>query len=204
MHGYRYPTHEQRLAEIAQAVGFEQISVSHRVAPLIKLIGRGDTTVVDAYLSPVLRRHVERLQDEAGETVEALFMQSNGGLAGSGAFHGKDAILSGPAGGIVGMAVTAREAGFDRVIGFDMGGTSTDVSHYAGVYERDSETDDRRRPHPRADDAHPYSGSGRRFDLRLRRGAVCRRSAFGGGGAGADGLSPGRAAHRHRLQCAAG
>lgn len=140
MHGYRFPAHEQAVAEIAREIGFTQISVSHRVAPLIKLIGRGDTTVVDAYLSPVLRRYVEGLQAGIGERVEALFMQSNGGLVGATHFSGKDAILSGPAGGIVGMAKTAEQAGFDAIIGFDMGGTSTDVSYYAGQYERDSET----------------------------------------------------------------
>ena len=140
MHGYRHPSHEARLAAIARAIGFTQVSVSHEVAPLIKLIGRGDTTLVDAYLSPVLRAYVEGLRDEAGGAVDMLFMQSNGGLTAADAFRGKDAILSGPAGGIVGMARTARAAGFDHVIGFDMGGTSTDVSHFAGQYERDSET----------------------------------------------------------------
>jgi 5-oxoprolinase (ATP-hydrolysing) len=138
MHGYRFCDHEAALADIAQEIGFTQISVSHRVAPLIKLIGRGDTTLVDAYLSPVLDRYVEGLSAALGRN--ALFMQSSGGLVDGASFRGKDAILSGPAGGIVGMAATAREAGFDRVIGFDMGGTSTDVSHYAGSYERDTET----------------------------------------------------------------
>ena len=139
MHGWRYPGHEDRLAAIAQGIGFTQVSAGHDVAPLIKLIGRGDTTVVDAYLSPVVRRYAEALVAEAGGSVAPLFMQSSGGLAAAGAFHGKDAVLSGPAGGIVGMAATAAEAGFGKVIGFDMGGTSTDVSHYAGSYERDSE-----------------------------------------------------------------
>jgi 5-oxoprolinase (ATP-hydrolysing) len=140
MHGYRYPAHEARLAQIARQIGFPHISVSHEVAPLIKLVGRGDTTLIDAYLSPVLRRYVDALRAEAGSDVTALFMQSNGGLTDATTFQGKDAILSGPAGGIVGMAQTAKAAGFDHVIGFDMGGTSTDVSHYAGQYERDSET----------------------------------------------------------------
>jgi 5-oxoprolinase (ATP-hydrolysing) len=140
VHGYRYHAHEAALATLAKAIGFTQISVSHRVAPLIKLIGRGDTTLADAYLSPVLHAYVEGLQAGIGDQVSSLFMQSNGGLASANAFHGKDAILSGPAGGIVGMAQTATQAGFDHVIGFDMGGTSTDVSHYAGHYERDSET----------------------------------------------------------------
>jgi 5-oxoprolinase (ATP-hydrolysing) len=140
MHGYRYSAHEQALALIAREVGFTQVSVSHEVAPLIRLIARGETSVVDAYLTPVLHRYVERLEAGVGPNVQCLFMQSNGGLAAGEAFHGKDAILSGPAGGIVGMAVVAREAGFEHVIGFDMGGTSTDVSHFAGEYERDSET----------------------------------------------------------------
>lgn len=140
MHGYRYSAHEERLSAIAADIGFPQISVSHRVAPLIKLIGRGDTTLVDAYLSPVLRRYVERLQADAGSGTAPLFMQSSGGLASGDSFYGKDAILSGPAGGIVGMAETAAQAGISEIIGFDMGGTSTDVSHYAGSYERDSET----------------------------------------------------------------
>jgi 5-oxoprolinase (ATP-hydrolysing) len=138
VHGYRFTAHEEALAAIATEIGFTQISVSHRVAPLIKLIGRGDTTVVDAYLSPVVDRYVAGLSDALGQG--ALFMQSSGGLVDGAGFRGKDAILSGPAGGIVGMAATAREAGFEHVIGFDMGGTSTDVSHYAGTYERDAET----------------------------------------------------------------
>jgi 5-oxoprolinase (ATP-hydrolysing) len=137
MHGWKYQTHEARLAEIAAELGFAQISASHRVGPLIKLVGRGDTTVVDAYLSPVLRRYVDKVR--ANLDAPLLFMQSSGGLAEASAFSGKDAILSGPAGGIVGMAKTAAEAGFDKVIGFDMGGTSTDVSHFAGAYERAAE-----------------------------------------------------------------
>ncbi|MGH8326868.1 MAG: hydantoinase/oxoprolinase family protein, partial [Steroidobacteraceae bacterium] len=121
-------------------IGFTQVSVSHEVSPLIKLVGRGDTTVVDAYLSPVLRKYVDQVGSELGEGVRLLFMQSNGGLVEARRFHGKDAILSGPAGGIVGMVRTATEAGADKVIGFDMGGTSTDVSHYAGELERTFET----------------------------------------------------------------
>ncbi len=140
MHGFRFPAHEQAIATLARSLGFAQVSASHEVAPLIKLVSRGDTTVVDAYLSPVVRRYVEGLTAELGDDVETLFMQSGGGLATGAAFRGRDAVLSGPAGGIVGLARTARAAGFDRVIGFDMGGTSTDVSHYAGAYERDSET----------------------------------------------------------------
>ncbi|HEY0028145.1 MAG TPA: hydantoinase B/oxoprolinase family protein [Allosphingosinicella sp.] len=140
MHGWRWTAHEEALAALAAEVGFTQISVSHRVAPLIKLIGRGDTTVVDAYLSPALRRYVDRVVGALGADAQLLFMQSSGGLTDASSFQGKDAILSGPAGGIVGMARTAEEAGFPRVIGFDMGGTSTDVSHYAGTYERTNET----------------------------------------------------------------
>jgi 5-oxoprolinase (ATP-hydrolysing) len=140
MHGWRYPAHEARLAELARAAGFTQVSVSHELAPLIKLIPRGDTTLVDAYLSPVLRRYVDRFSKALGPDSSPLFMQSSGGLIDGARFHGKDAVLSGPAGGIVGMARTAEMSGAARVIGFDMGGTSTDVSHYAGVFERDSET----------------------------------------------------------------
>jgi 5-oxoprolinase (ATP-hydrolysing) len=140
MHGYRHAAHEVALAQIARIIGFTQISVSHEVGPLIKLIGRGDTTVVDAYLSPVIGAYVGRFASALGAGQMPLFMQSNGGLIEGAALRGKDAILSGPAGGIVGMARTASAAGFNRVIGFDMGGTSTDVSHYAGDYERDTET----------------------------------------------------------------
>ncbi|MDQ3125675.1 MAG: 5-oxoprolinase, partial [Pseudomonadota bacterium] len=139
VHGWRFTDHERRLAEIAREIGFEQISVSHEVGALIKLIGRGDTTVTDAYLSPILRAYVDRVGADLGPATPLLFMQSSGGLTAAEAFRGKDAILSGPAGGVVGMAETARAAGFDRVIGFDMGGTSTDVSHFAGDYERTSD-----------------------------------------------------------------
>jgi 5-oxoprolinase (ATP-hydrolysing) len=139
MHGYRYPAHEQAAARLAHAIGFEQISVSHEVSPLMKLISRGDTTVVDAYLSPILRRYVEQVAHEM-PGVRLLFMQSSGGLTDAHRFAGKDAILSGPAGGIVGMARTAQLAGESRVIGFDMGGTSTDVSHFAGEFEREFDT----------------------------------------------------------------
>jgi len=135
MHAYRYPAHEARLAEIAGDIGYTQISVSHRSSPLISFVARADTTVVDAYLSPVLRRYVDQVA--AGlPGVRLQFMQSNGGLTDAQTFQGKDSILSGPAGGIVGMARVSQAAGFDRVIGFDMGGTSTDVSHFAGEFER--------------------------------------------------------------------
>src|SRR5262249_40245561 len=149
MHAYRYPVHEQRVASLARDMGFAQVSVSHEVSPLIKLVGRGDTTVVDAYLSPILRRYVATVAEEmsAGrspspaDAIRLMFMMSSGGLTAAELFQGKDAILSGPAGGVVGMAETGREAGFTRLIGFDMGGTSTDVSHFDGEYERAFETE---------------------------------------------------------------
>src|SRR3954463_2711007 len=165
MHAYRYTDHEKAVAALARAMGFAQVSVSHEVSPLIKLVGRGDTTVVDAYLSPILRRYVATVADEMGtdhapsssppargreqsggggdiaEKVRLMFMMSSGGLTAAELFQGKDAILSGPAGGVVGMAQTGREAGFSRLIGFDMGGPSTDVSHYDGEYERAFETE---------------------------------------------------------------
>jgi 5-oxoprolinase (ATP-hydrolysing) len=140
MHGYRYVQHENVLKAIAQQIGFTQISVSHEVSPLMKYVSRGDTTVVDAYLSPILRRYVEQVQSSLGN-VRLQFMQSSGGLTDAHKFQGKDAILSGPAGGIVGAAAVTQLAGFDRMIGFDMGGTSTDVTHFAGEYERAFETE---------------------------------------------------------------
>jgi 5-oxoprolinase (ATP-hydrolysing) len=140
MHGYRYQEHEQRVGRLAKRIGFTQVSESHEVSPLMRIVSRGDTTVVDAYLSPVLQRYVADVTAELGG-VRVLFMQSNGGLTQARSFRGKDSILSGPAGGIVGMARTATAAGFDRVIGFDMGGTSTDVSHFAGEFERQYETE---------------------------------------------------------------
>ncbi|MBF5006323.1 hydantoinase B/oxoprolinase family protein [Diaphorobacter caeni] len=139
MHGWRYTAHEEIAAELARAAGFTQISTSHGTSPLMKFVSRGDTTVVDAYLSPILRRYVEQVEAEL-PGVPLYFMQSSGGLAHAHRFQGKDAILSGPAGGIVGMARTAQIAGQQRVIGFDMGGTSTDVSHFAGEFEREFET----------------------------------------------------------------
>jgi len=139
MHGWRHHAHEQAAARIAREVGFAQVSVSHQTSPLMKFVSRGDTTVVDAYLSPILRRYVDQVAAQM-PGVPLFFMQSSGGLADAHAFQGKDAILSGPAGGIVGMARTAELAGQGRVIGFDMGGTSTDVSHYAGTFEREFET----------------------------------------------------------------
>ncbi|HEY4016540.1 MAG TPA: hydantoinase B/oxoprolinase family protein [Polyangiaceae bacterium] len=144
MHAWRHPRHEQRAAEIALDAGFTQVSASHAVSPLIKLVSRGDTTVVDAYLSPVLRRYVARLSGELardGRPSHLFFMKSDGGLTGTAAFRGKDAILSGPAGGIVGAVRTSLSAGFTKIIGFDMGGTSTDVSHFAGTSVADCERD---------------------------------------------------------------
>ena len=152
MHAYRYADHERAVAALARELGFAQVSASHEVSPLIKLVGRGDTTVVDAYLSPILRRYVAQVAGElnapsGGVTASAdaeprlMFMMSSGGLTAARLFRGKDAILSGPAGGVVGMAATGRQAGFRQLIGFDMGGTSTDVSHFAGEYERAFETE---------------------------------------------------------------
>ncbi len=139
MHGYRYPGHEQTLAALAREIGFTQISTGSDTSPLMKLVGRGDTTVVDAYLSPLLRRYIDHVAEELGRA-RLMFMQSNGGLTDARLFQGKDAILSGPAGGIVGAAETAAAAGFEKIISFDMGGTSTDVAHYDGEYERAFET----------------------------------------------------------------
>ena len=144
MHAYRFSEHEKRVAALARELGFSQVSVSHEVSPLIKLVGRGDTTVVDAYLSPILRRYVAQVDkdlDARRSAARLMFMMSSGGLTAAELFQGKDAILSGPAGGVVGMAETGKQAGFDRLIGFDMGGTSTDVSHFDGEYERAFETE---------------------------------------------------------------
>jgi len=154
MHAWKYPAHEAKVARLARETGFQQVSVSHEVSPLVKLVGRGDTTVVDAYLSPILSRYVKRVAGELGAThategedpnpgegPRLMFMMSSGGLTAAELFAGKDAILSGPAGGVVGATETARMAGLDRIIGFDMGGTSTDVSHYAGELERAFETE---------------------------------------------------------------
>ncbi len=144
MHAYAFPDHEREAAALARMAGFTQISASHEVSPLVKLVGRGDTAVVDAYLSPLLRRYVDRvakaLAASGRETPRLLFMQSSGGLTSANLFRGKDAILSGPAGGVVGAVETARAAGFAKIIGFDMGGTSTDVCHYDGAYERSFES----------------------------------------------------------------
>ncbi len=143
MHSYINPDHENKIEQIAKEENFNQISVSHKVSPLIKLVGRGDTTVVDAYLSPILRRYVNQVSDELKDTksTQLMFMQSNGGLTDANLFQGKDALLSGPAGGVVSMTQTGKQAGFNRLIGFDMGGTSTDVCHFAGEFERSFETE---------------------------------------------------------------
>ena len=144
MHAYRYSDHEKRVVALARELGFPQVSASHEVSPLIKLVGRGDTTVVDSYLSPILRSYVAQVAgdlDSKDAAIRLMFMMSSGGLTAAELFRGKDAILSGPAAGVVGMAETGRSAGFSRLIGFDMGGTSTDVSHYAGEYERAFETE---------------------------------------------------------------
>jgi 5-oxoprolinase (ATP-hydrolysing) len=140
VHGYRFIEHEAAIGAIAREIGYTQVSESHRVSPLMKFIARGDTTVVDAYLSPIIRRYVGRVAAALGD-VRLMFMQSNGGLTEAQLFRGKDAVLSGPAGGVVGMVRTSQRAGFDRLIGFDMGGTSTDVSHFAGEFERELETE---------------------------------------------------------------
>ncbi len=142
LHSYRYPEHEQEVAALVQEIGFKQISISHQVSPLMKLVSRGDTTVVDAYLSPILRRYVEQFQAELKDPdCQLMFMQSNGGLTDAQMFQGKDSILSGPAGGIVGAVKTSAIAGFNKIIGFDMGGTSTDVSHFKEEYERTWDTE---------------------------------------------------------------
>lgn len=140
MHGDRYPHHERQVAQIAQDIGFTQISISHQVSPLMKLVSRGDTTVVDAYLTPILRRYVNQVASQL-PGVRLMFMKSDGGLVAAEQFQGKDSILSGPAGGIVGAVQTSKRAGFELVITFDMGGTSTDVAHFKGEYERKLESE---------------------------------------------------------------
>lgn len=141
MHSYKFSNHEKQVGQMARDIGFTQISLSHQASPLVKLVSRGDTAVVDAYLSPILRRYVRQVRDALGNDTTLMFMQSNGGLTDADLFQGKDAILSGPAGGVVGMTKTAEDLGLNRLIGFDMGGTSTDVCHYAGEFERSFETE---------------------------------------------------------------
>ena len=196
MHGYRYPEHELALARLARAVGFTQVSTSYETSPLMKLVGRGDTTVVDAYLSPLLRRYIDRVAAELGEGVRLMFMQSNGGLTDARRFQGKDAILSGPAGGIVGAVETAARAGRERIISFDMGG---DLHRRrplrrglrAGVRDPGG-----RGAHARADDDDPHRGGGRRLDPLLRRRALPGRPRVGRRGPGAGLLPAGAAPSR--------
>jgi 5-oxoprolinase (ATP-hydrolysing) len=192
MHGYRHTAHERRLAEIAREIGFPQISVSHEIGALIKLVPRGDTSVADAYLSPLLKRYVGHVRDRLADKTRLFFMQSSGGLVEAGAFRGKDAVLSGPAGGMIGMAKVAKAAGFEKAIGFDMGGTSTDVSHYDGLYERSRGTMIAGvRLHTPMLDIHTVAAGGGsicRFDgMRLRvgpesAGAIPGPACYGRGG----------------------
>ncbi len=203
MHGYRHHAHEARLGQIARTLGFAQVSVSHEVSPLMKLVSRGDTTVVDAYLSPILRNYVNRVDrilrpDGAGPRL--MFMQSNGGLTDAHSFQGKDALLSGPAGGVVGMVRTAEAAGFDRLIGFDMGGTSTDVSHYSGELERtyESQVAGVRVRAPMID-IHTVAAGGR-IDPELRWRSHAGGSRIGGRRSGPGVVSKRRTADRHRRQ----
>ena len=197
MHGWKFTEHERRIAEIARELGFAQISVSHEVAPLIKLVGRGDTTVVDAYLSPILRRYVERVAGGLPAGTKLQFMQSNGGLTDASAFRGKDAILSGPAGGVVGMVASSQRGAADRL----RHGRHVDrrVALCRPLRAR-RRKHGRRRPHPRADDADPHGRGGRRVDLPLRRHALPRRPGVRRGEARAGLLSRRRTADRHRLQ----
>lgn len=188
LHGYRYTEHEKRVAALAKEIGFSQISVSHEASPLMKLISRGDTTVVDAYLSPILRRYVDRVAAALGE-VPLFFMQSSGGLTDARFFQGKDSILSGPAGGVVGAVRVAAAAGYDRLIGFDMGGTSTDVFHYAGAYERSFDSE--------IAGVHLRAPMMRMHTVAAGGGSICRfdgaRFRVGPESAGAD---PGPACYR--------
>jgi 5-oxoprolinase (ATP-hydrolysing) len=240
MHGYRYADHEKAVADLARDIGFTQVSVSHEASPLMKLVGRGDTTVVDAYLSPILRRYVEQVESSSGraspsrrgsapsggralrrqplpprgggrgrragrrKSPRLMFMQSSGGLTAAHLFQGKDAILSGPAGGVVGMVETGRMAGHKKLIGFDMGGTSTDVTHFDGEFERAFETEvagvRMRAPMMRI---HTVAAGGGSI-LHLRRGALPRRPRLGRRQSRADLLPARRAAGRHRRQRHAG
>ncbi len=199
VHGYRYHRHEILLAELAREVGFTQVSVSHEVSPLMKVVGRGDTTVVDAYLSPILGRYVDQVSSAIGD-VRLMFMQSNGGLVDAHMFRGKDAILSGPAGGIVGAVRVSALAGFEKIITFDMGGTSTDVAHYAGSLERSFENEvagvRMRAPMMAIHTVAAGGGSILTFDgARFRVGPE-----FGRRQSGAGLLSPRRPADRDRCQ----
>jgi 5-oxoprolinase (ATP-hydrolysing) len=208
MHGYRYADHEKAVAELARDIGFTQVSVSHEASPLMKLVGRGDTTVVDAYLSPILRRYVEQVESELGaggasRSPRLMFMQSSGGLTAAHLFQGKDAILSGPAGGVVGMVETGRMAGHKKLIGFDMGGTSTDVTHFDGEFERAFETEvagvRMRAPMMRIHTVAAGGGSILHYDGRASASVPIRRRQ-----SGADLLPARRTAGRHRRQRHAG
>ena len=237
MHAYRYPAHEQRVAALARELGFPQVSASHEVSPLIKLVSRGDTTVVDAYLSPILRRYVAQVAEAtrshcagacgqaapsptlprtperetaaasgqaADQNIRLMFMTSAGGLTAAALFEGKDAILSGPAGGVVGMVETGRAAGFDRADRLRHGRHL----HRRVAFRRRLRAHVRDRgggrAHARPHDAHPYGGGRRRLDPAFRRGAPARRARFGRRRSGAQMLPPRRAAHGDRRQCDAG
>ena len=187
---------------IARELGFTQVSASHEVSPLMKFVGRGDTTVADAYLSPILARYVEQVcARAAAHRRGCIFMTSAGGLTAADMFSGKDAILSGPAGGVVAMAETARVAGSISVIGFDMGGTSTDVAHFDGRVRARLRNRGRGRAHARADDADPHGGGGRRVDSALLTAAASASGRIPPAPIRARLLPPRRAARRHRRQC---
>ena len=204
MHAYRDPRHEARAAALARAAGFTQVSASHAVSPLMKIVSRADTTVVDAYLSPILRRYVDQVADEldrGGAAVPLYFMKSDGGLTGAARFAGKDAILSGPAGGIVGMVRTSLAAGYDKIIGFDMG---RHVDRRVSLRRRQpgrlrARTRDagRGRAHASADDGDPHDRRWRRFDRAVRRAALARRSGVSGRQSGTCVLPPRRSADGH-------
>ena len=203
MHAWRYPAHERVVGAIARDLGFAQVSESHAASALIKLVGRGDTTVVDAYLSPILARYVGQVSrdlDVERTGARVMFMMSSGGLTSAKLFAGKDAILSGPAGGVVAMARTGASAGFRRVIGFDMGGTSTDVAHFDGEFERAFETEVAGVQDARADDEDPYRRRRRRLDPLVRRRALSRRPGFRRRRSRPCRLSPRRPARGHRRQ----
>ena len=203
MHAWRYPAHERVVGAIARDLGFAQVSESHAASALIKLVGRGDTTVVDAYLSPILARYVGQVSrdlDVERTGARVMFMMSSGGLTSAKLFAGKDAILSGPAGGVVAMARTGASAGFRRVIGFDMGGTSTDVAHFDGEFERAFETEVAGVQDARADDEDPYRRRRRRLDPHIRRRALSRRPGFRRRRSRPCRLSPRRPARGHRRQ----
>ena len=202
MHGYRYPAHEAKIGAIARAVGFTQVSESHRTSPLMKLVSRGDTTVVDAYLSPILRRYVAEVAREL-EHVKLLFMQSNGGLADAASFRGKDSIVSGPAGGIVGMARTAQKAGFEQRHRLRHGRHLHRRVALRGRVRARVRDAGRRGADAGADAGHPHGGRGRRLGAALRRQPVPGRARLGRRRSRAGLLPARRPAHRHRRQRAA-